>query len=68
MKAGDLVDWNGNICLVTEVYESKCWRTDERGKAINWGEIPHEPFARILFKGDLRGIPQADLSLFDEDR
>ena len=68
MKAGDLVNWNGNICLVTEVYQSKCWRTDERGKAINWGKIPQEPFARILFKGDLRGIPQADLSLFDEDR
>ena len=68
MKAGDLVKWNGSICLVTEVYESKCWRTDERGKAINWGEIPYESFARILFEGNIRGVPLVDLVAFDETR
>ncbi len=68
MKVGDLVKWNGNICLVTEVYESKCWRTDEKGKQVNWGAIPYEPFARILFEGSVRGVPQADLVAIDEAR
>tara|TARA_R110000787_G_scaffold118432_2_gene229262 strand:- start:667 stop:873 length:207 start_codon:yes stop_codon:yes gene_type:complete len=68
MKAGDLVMWNDSICLVTEVYDSKCWRTDDMGKKINWGAIPYEPFARILFKGDNRGIPQADMKVVHEGR
>jgi len=66
MKAGDLVMWHDTACLVTEVYESKCWRTDERGKKVNWGAVPYEPFARILFDGKLRGIPQIDLRMIDE--
>tara|TARA_Y200000002_G_scaffold369956_1_gene364736 strand:+ start:328 stop:534 length:207 start_codon:yes stop_codon:yes gene_type:complete len=68
MKVGDLVSWNGKLVVVTEVYESKCWRTDERGKNVNWGSIPKEPFARILFEGSVRGVPQADLMAVDETR
>lgn len=68
MKIGDLVKWNGKLAVVSEVYESKCWRTDERGKNVNWGMIPSEPFARILFEGGTRGVPQADLAVIDEAR
>ena len=63
MKAGDLVKWNNRICLVTETYESKCWRTDKMGKAINWKDIELEPFARILVDGTVHGIPQLDMSV-----
>ena len=61
MKVGDLVTWNGKLVVITEAYESKCWRTDDMGKKVNWGAIPSEPFARILFNGDIRGVPQVDL-------
>ena len=61
MQVGDLVSWNGKTCVITEVYESKVWRTNEMGKKVNWGSIVPEPFARILVDGGLRGVPQADL-------
>lgn len=66
MQVGDLVRWNKKICMITEVYESKCWRTEDMGKKVNWGEIEPEPFARILIgQGDLRGVPVADLEVFN---
>ena len=69
MKPGDLVNWNGRLVVVAEIYESKCWRTDEKGKNVNWGEIPHEPFARIVVgDGDVRGVPQTDLEVISASR
>ena len=69
MQVGDLVSWNGKTCVITEVYESKCWRTNEMGKKVNWGAIPYELFARILVGvGDTRGVPQADLEVICESR
>ena len=56
MKAGDLVMWNDSICLVTEVYDSKCWRTDDMGKKINWGAIPYEPFVRLYGQNHITGL------------
>ena len=66
MKVGDLVKWNNQACIVTEVYESKCWRTESMGKKVSWGDIEPEPFARILADGGLIGIPQVDLETIDE--
>jgi len=63
VKIGDLVRWCGKICVVTEVYESKIWRTDKMGKMVRWGEIEPEPFARILLGDELRGVPQTDLEV-----
>ncbi len=63
MKAGDLVRWNEKTCVVTEVYESKCWRTDKMGISVNWSKIEPEAFARILVEGRVRGVPQADLEV-----
>ena len=68
MKVNELASWNGNPVLITELYESKIWRTDERGKAVNFGSIEPEPFARIFFKGTLRGVPLTDLKPIDEAR
>jgi hypothetical protein len=63
MKVGDLVRWNRHPCMVTDVYESKIWRNWEHGTAspVDWGLLEPEPFARILFKGNLIGVPQTDL-------
>ena len=66
MQVGDLVRWNKKICMITEVYESKCWRTEDMGKKVNWGEIEPEPFARILIgQGDMRGVPVTDLEVIN---
>ncbi len=67
MQVGNLVSWNGKTCVITEVYESKCWRTNQYGATVNWAKIEPEPFARILVgDGDLRGVPIADLELLSE--
>ena len=69
MQVGDLVSWNGKTCVITEVYESKCWRTNQHGPKVNWAELDPEPFARILVgDGDTRGVPQADLEVISEGR
>ena len=69
MQVGDLVSWNGKTCVITEVYESKLWRTNEMGKKVNWASIEPEPFARILIgSGDTRGVPQTDLEVISESR
>ena len=68
MKVSDIVKWNGKTCVITEVYMSKCWRTEDMGKKVNWGEIEPEPFARILWRGHTHGVPQADLEVISESR
>ena len=69
MQVGDLVSWNGKTCVITEVYESKCWRTNQHGPKVNWAKLDPEPFARILVgDGDTRGVPQADLEVISEGR
>ncbi len=66
MKVGDLVNWNGNICMVAEIYSSKVWRTHTQGKAINWSQIEPEPFVRILSRsGTLHGVPQVDVKIIE---
>ena len=66
LSPGDLVNWNGRSAIVTEVYESKVWRTHERGTSVNFKNISPEPFARILVDGTLRGVPQVDLEVINE--
>ena len=69
MQVGDLVSWNGKTCVITEVYESKLWRTDDMGKRVCWGQIDPEPFARIMTTGGtLHGVPQTDLEVISEGR
>ena len=67
MKVGDLVKWNGKLAVITEVYESKCWRTNKMGKKVNWGQVEAEPFARILSGSVLVGVPQCDLEAIENE-
>ena len=68
MKVNDLVMWNGQAALITELYESKVWRTNTQGRAVNFGSIEPEPFARIFVRGCLHGVPIVDLKPIDETR
>jgi hypothetical protein len=70
MKIGDLVTFHaGKTGIVTEIYESKLWRTDQMGKRVRWGDIEEEPFARVMTKdGCLVGLPQIDLEVISEAR
>ena len=63
MNVNDLVMWNGKVALITELYESKMWRTNELGKAVNFKDLEPEPFARILVGGFLHGVPLIDLKV-----
>jgi len=72
MKVGDLVRWNKAMCVVAEVYESKCWRSpsdwktaSRADKRVDWNKVENEPFARIFLKGSLVGVPQIDLEVID---
>ena len=68
MKVNDLVIWHGHAALITELYESKVWRTSTQDKAVNFGAIEPEPFARIFVKGYLHGVPLVDLKPINETR
>lgn len=68
MKLGDLVSWKGKTCIVAEIYESKCWRTDVFGNKIDWNEVEPELHARIIVGGHLFGVPAVDLELVGEGR
>ncbi len=67
MKVGDLVRWTFDpeaaIGVVLRVFEHKLWRTEDRGKKVNFASIDAEPFAEVLVAGSARNIPQSDLEV-----
>ncbi len=62
-QVGDLVKWQETVGIVTRVYKHKLWRTDERGKNVDWNSIKPEPFADVQIGNQLRRLPQSDLEL-----
>lgn len=68
MKVGDVVSWNGKVCVITELYESKVWRTSDLGKKVNFSEIDSEPFARIVRASQTYGVPSTDLEVISESQ
>ena len=75
MKIGDLVKLSGNsnlapvqVGLVVELVEKKCWRTNFRGRKVDWSKIEPEPHAVVVIKGDQRSIPVTVLELWNESR
>lgn len=67
MKVGDLVEWGGDLGIVFELYEGKCWRVQEHGPKVTWADIEPEPFARVCFRPSLdKGVPIVELNLIQE--
>ena len=67
MKIGDLVKSKTvtgkprKAGLIVDLVEKKCWRTDEMGKKVNWGNIEPEPHAVVLIEGRKLTVPLTDL-------
>tara|TARA_B100001250_G_scaffold185791_1_gene159770 strand:+ start:418 stop:648 length:231 start_codon:yes stop_codon:yes gene_type:complete len=75
MKVGDLVRWKAmvgrkrptTVGLVKRMFEHKLWRTDERGKKVDWNKVPKESFAEVVFGDQVRRLPITDLEVISED-
>ena len=54
MKAGDLVRYRGDdlhkVGLVVDVTQKKVWRTQLKGKQIDWSKVDPEPHAVVLWE------------------
>jgi hypothetical protein len=76
MKVGDLVRWKvmvgrkrpTTVGVVMRVFEHKLWRTEERGKKVDFASVDAEPFAEVVFNNCLRKLPQTDLEVVSEGR
>ena len=71
MKVGDLVRWKqmvgrqrpATVGLVRRLFENKLWRTDERGRKVDWDKVPKESFAEVIFGEHTRHLPIRDLEV-----
>lgn len=70
MKPGDLVkaEYSEAIGLVVEIIQKKVWRTDTRGKKVNWDKVDPEPHAVVLYSHNdgTVNIPIIELKNVDE--
>ena len=73
MKVGDMVKFRrriitlGRVGVVTGFEDRKCWRTEDRGKKINWDIVDPESHAIVLFDNGTSRIPVVDLEVINED-
>ena len=71
MKVGDLVRWKPmvgrkrptTVGIVMSVFEHKLWRTEDRGRKVDFASIDAEPFAEVSFNGCRRKLPLTDLEV-----
>ena len=78
MKPGDLVRntpqgsplVGTRVGLVIDITHTKCWRTSEQGKRIDWDKVDPEPHAVVLYPNNSGtiSIPIIDLEVVNEDR
>ena len=74
MKIGDLVRHKGADLawtrpgIILDLIQKKCWRTDIKGKVIDWNKIEPEAHAVVLMKGNKLTIPLTDLEKINERR
>ncbi len=75
MKVGNLVKFKEDsgitrpvrVGVVVDNTEKKVWRTDTRGKKVDWSKIDPEPHAVVLFShndGPIN-IPWSDLEVIN---
>ncbi len=73
MKVGDLVRnslaCDGELGLVVDMIQKKCWRTEVHGPMIDWRKIDPEPHAVVLYPGrPTITVPVTDLEVRSENR
>ena len=74
MKVGDMVRWKPmvgrkrptTVGLVKRMFQHKLWRTDKMGKKVNWGKVPREAFAEVVFGANTLHVPRSDLEVVSE--
>jgi hypothetical protein len=75
MKVGDLVTrrsfafTSGGVGIIMRTFEHKLWRTEERGRMVDFASISTEPFAEVVFGGGHSSIniPVSDLEVISEN-
>lgn len=72
MKVGDLVraQYSEATGLVVDVIHKKVWRTERRGKKIDWDKVEPEPHAVVLYSHNdgTVDIPIIELEAVGESR
>lgn len=72
MKVGDLVrtQYSEATGLVVDVIHKKVWRTESRGKKIDWDKVEPEPHAVVLYSHNdgTVDIPIIELEAVGESR
>ena len=71
MKVGDLVKLkgmqgprnSGSAGIVVRLFEKKCWRTQDRGPAVNWDLVNPEPHAAVIINENVLNFPTSELEL-----
>ena len=75
MKVGDLVKWRvmvgrqrpTTVGIVMRIFEHKLWRTEDRGRKVDFASIDVEPFAEVAFDGFRRKLPVTDLEVISDN-
>ena len=73
MKVGDLVRnslaCDGELGLVVDMVQKKCWRSIGDGTPVNWDVVDPEPHAVVLYPGRATiTVPVTDLEVRSEGR
>jgi len=71
VQVGDLVKLkgipgprnSGKLGVVVKLFEKKCWRTQERGPAVNWDLVDPEPHVEVMINEGLMSFPVTELEL-----
>ena len=71
MKVGDLVRnslaCDGELGLVVDMIQKKCWRSSEQGIRVNWELVDPELHAVVLYPGrPTIAVPAIDLEVRSE--
>jgi hypothetical protein len=71
MKVGDIVKVKRTGAqhqpgIVIKLFQKKCWRTDELGKAVSWKKISPEMYVIMMTNNSLISLPAVELEVISE--